>query len=48
MLLSIVSKEQKMLFEAARRRGVVFDRLDDRRLIFDLENQKYDHDIILE
>ena len=48
MLLSIVSKEQKMLFEAASKRGVCFERLDDRRLIFDLENQKYNHDVILE
>ncbi len=48
MLLSIVSREQKMLFEAAANRGIVFDRLDDRRIVFDLENQRYDHDVILE
>ena len=48
MLLSIVSTEQKMLFEAAAERGVVFDRMDDRRIVFDLENHRYDHDVILE
>ena len=48
MLLSIVSKEQKLLFEAARQRGLTFDRLDDRRIIFDLERGDYDHDVILE
>ena len=48
MLLSVVSREQKMLFEAAADRGVEFDRMDDRRIVFDLENHRYDHDVILE
>lgn len=37
-----------MLFEAAAKRGIVFDRMDDRRIVFDLENHRYEHDVILE
>ena len=48
MLLSTVSKEQKHLFEAAKQRGITFERLDDRRIIFDLGNGMYDYDVILE
>jgi [lysine-biosynthesis-protein LysW]--L-2-aminoadipate ligase len=48
MLLSTVSKEQKLLFEAAKQRGIIFERLDDRRIIFDLGNGMYDYDVILE
>lgn len=48
MLLSIVTKEIKLLFEAAERRGLQFERLDDRKLIFDLQNNRYDYDVVLE
>ena len=49
MLLSIVTSEQKLLFEAAQRRGMTFERIDDRKLIFDLHrNRCCDYDVILE
>jgi len=49
ILLSQVRKEEKLLFEEFRRRGVEFDRLDDRRIIFDLPGNDFSHyDVILE
>jgi len=50
ILLSRVRAEEKWLFEALEKRGLGYDRLDDRRVQFDLANpgawQKYD--VILE
>jgi [lysine-biosynthesis-protein LysW]--L-2-aminoadipate ligase len=48
MLLSIVTREQKLLFDAAARRGVTFDRLDDRQIVFDLAQNRYAYDVVLE
>lgn len=48
MLLSIVTREQKLLFDAAARRGVTFERLDDRRIIFDLEKVQHTYPVVLE
>lgn len=48
MLLSIVTKEQKLLFDAAARRGVTFERLDDRQIVFDLEKIQYAYPVVLE
>ncbi|MBM3263669.1 MAG: lysine biosynthesis protein LysX [candidate division Zixibacteria bacterium] len=48
MLLSIVTKEQKLLFDAAARRGITFERLDDREIIFDLESDRYQCSVVLE
>lgn len=48
MLLSIVTKEQKLLFEAAQRRGLEFERIDDRKLVFDLRRKRLDYDVVLE
>lgn len=48
MLLSIVTKEQKLLFEAARRRGLEFERIDDRQVVFDLRHKRFECDVVLE
>lgn len=49
ILLSQVRKEEKLLFEEFRKRGIAFDRLDDRKLIFDLQREDHsDYDVILE
>jgi [lysine-biosynthesis-protein LysW]--L-2-aminoadipate ligase len=48
MLLSIVTREQKLLFDAAARRGLRFARLDDRNIVFDLKNGRYEYDVVLE
>lgn len=48
ILLSIVTKEQKLLFEAARERGLSLERIDDRKLIFDLSRNAFDYDAVLE
>ena len=50
VLCSRIRVEEKLLFEAFKNRGVEFEKLDDRTLVFDLHNparfQQYD--IILE
>ncbi|MBN1517006.1 lysine biosynthesis protein LysX [Candidatus Sumerlaeota bacterium] len=49
MMLSRVRKEEKLLIEEFRRRGVKFDRIDDREIVFDLHNKEYsEYDVILE
>lgn len=48
MLLSVVTQEQKLLFDAARRRGLTFERLDDRKVVFDMRRNPFDYDVVLE
>jgi [lysine-biosynthesis-protein LysW]--L-2-aminoadipate ligase len=49
ILLSRVRKEEKLLFEEFDRRGLEFDRLDDREIVFNLERQDFSHyDVIVE
>ena len=48
MLLSRVRVEEKLLFEQFEKRGLPFDRLDDRELIFNLEVKPFDYDVVLE
>ncbi len=48
ILLSIVTEEQKLLFEAAHRRGFSLERIDDRKLIFDVSQNRCEYDAILE
>ena len=50
VLLSRVRVEEKLLFEAFGARGVDYDRLDDRSLVFDLGNPDgfRDYDVVLE
>ncbi len=48
MLLSRVRVEEKLLFEQFEKRGLPFDRLDDRELVFNLEAKPFDYDVVLE
>lgn len=48
VLCSIVRKEEKLLFDELRSRGVAFDVLDDREMIFNLHHKRYDYDVVLE
>ncbi|MDQ6882648.1 MAG: lysine biosynthesis protein LysX [Candidatus Dormibacteraeota bacterium] len=48
VLCSRIRAEEKLLFEAFTRRGLAFDRIDDRELIFDLGQPRIQHDVVLE
>lgn len=48
VLCSLIRAEEKLIFEALRRRGVDFVKIDDRELILDLHNRTYDYDVVLE
>ncbi|MBN1584428.1 MAG: 30S ribosomal protein S6--L-glutamate ligase, partial [Anaerolineae bacterium] len=48
MLCSRVRVEEKLLIEELQRRGVTFDILDDRKLIFEINKNGWDYDVILE
>ncbi len=48
ILCSLIRKEEKLLFDEFRRRGLEFTRLDDRELILDLHHRQWDYDVILE
>ena len=43
LLLSRIRVEEKLLIEALNRRGVDYDTIDDRRVIFDIQNNGWDH-----
>ena len=48
ILCSLIRKEEKLLFDEFRARGLAFDRIDDRTLILDLHQRRWDFDVILE
>jgi len=49
LLLSRIRVEEKLLIEALNRRGVDYDTIDDRRVIFDIQNNGWDnYDVIIE
>ena len=48
ILCSLVRKEEKLLFDEFRSRGIAFDRIDDRDIILDLHQRRWDFDVILE
>jgi len=48
ILCSLIRKEEKLLFDEFRARGLGFDRIDDRELILDLHQRRWDFDVILE
>jgi [lysine-biosynthesis-protein LysW]--L-2-aminoadipate ligase len=48
VLCSRIRVEEKLLFEALERRGLAFDKVDDRELIFDLERAPAAYDVVLE
>jgi [lysine-biosynthesis-protein LysW]--L-2-aminoadipate ligase len=48
MVCSVVRIEEKLIFEAFRERGVVYDRLDPRMMILDLDSRELgDYDVVL-
>lgn len=48
ILLSRVRVEEKMLFEEFRSRGIEFERIEDRELVYNLHEKPFDYDVILE
>ena len=48
LLCSILRKEEKLLLEELRRRGVAPEILDDRELIFRLDSRHLEFDVVLE
>ena len=48
VLCSRIRAEEKLLFEAFNRRGIDFEKLDDRELIFEIGAQPPTHDVVLE
>lgn len=48
MLLSRVRAEEKLLFAELQRRGVAYDRLDDREMVLDLHNVPMKYDLVFE
>jgi len=48
VLLSRVRVEEKLLFEDLERRGLNFDRIDDRELVFNLDEKPFEYDVVLE
>ena len=47
-LCSLIRKEEKLLLDEFRRRGLELTRIDDRELILDLHRRQWDFDVILE
>jgi len=48
ILCSLIRKEEKLLFDAFRERGIPFERIDDREIVLDLHRREWDYDVILE
>ena len=48
ILCSLIRKEEKLLFDEFRARGLEFERIDDRELILDLHRRRWEYDVILE
>ena len=48
VLCSRVRVEEKLLFEELEKRGLPFDKIDDREVIFDIQNKALQYDAILE
>lgn len=48
VLSSIIRVEEKLLFDRLTRRGIEFDKIDDRELVLDVHRTDYPYDVILE
>lgn len=48
ILCSLIRKEEKLLFDEFRSRGIAFERIDDREIVLDLHARRWDYDVILE
>jgi len=47
VLFSRLRVDEKLIFEALERRGVAYDRIDDRETAFDLSERTLQHDLVL-
>ena len=48
VLCSRIRAEEKLLFEALNRRGLAFDKIDDRELVFEIGAEPPRYDVVLE
>lgn len=48
VLCSRIRVEEKLIFNEFERRGIQFERMDDDQIVFDLHNNKYEYDVVLE
>jgi [lysine-biosynthesis-protein LysW]--L-2-aminoadipate ligase len=48
VLSSIIRVEEKLIFDRLTRRGIEFEKIDDRELILDVHRTDYPYDVILE
>ncbi|NWF79218.1 MAG: lysine biosynthesis protein LysX [Chloroflexi bacterium] len=48
VLCSRIRAEEKLLFSELERRGLMFEKIDDREQIFDLHQREYPFDVVLE
>ena len=48
VLCSRIRAEEKLLFEAFNRRGIAFDKIDDRELVFEIGAEPPRYDVVLE
>ncbi len=48
VLLSRVRVEEKLIFDALDRRGIPYDKIDDRDCIFELNQPNWEYDVVLE
>ncbi len=48
VLCSLVRVEEKLIFAALRDRGLAFERIDDRRLILEMDERDFSCDVVLE
>jgi [lysine-biosynthesis-protein LysW]---L-2-aminoadipate ligase len=48
VLCSRIRAEEKLLFEALRRRGLEFDKIDDREIVFEIGAEPPRYDVVLE
>lgn len=48
VLCSLVRVEEKLIFSALRDRGLAFEKIDDRRLILDMDDRDFSCDVVLE
>ncbi len=48
VILSRVRVEEKLLFDALERRGVQYTKLDDREIVFDLQRNYWNFDVVIE
>ena len=48
VLCSRIRVEEKLLFAELERRGIAYERIDDNDVVFDLNEGRYEYDVVLE